>query len=190
MSIDSKWEVRKGRITAWDRWCAELLVSLRKAAASPGLTLEELGLSIPQSACSFTFGSAKLALPVGAVFELWIKDPVANGVCPKCGGKVVATAFGGILNVGGYMGLCLKCATPMFRHIGGLGAVHQHITPFLEGTPWYLNGATYGGSFSSDGKALAKVLHLPDPPKATRSDKPEVTVGKHRLEVPDVEIVR
>ena len=188
MNLNTKWEVRKVKATAWDRWCADLLVSLRKAA--PTLSQVQLCLSIPQSACSFTFGTAKLPLPVGAVFQLWTHDPLSNGICPKCGGRVVAIAFGGLLNVGGYGGLCLGCAQPMFRQMGGLGAMHKHVTPFLEGTPWYLNGATYGGSVASDGKALAKLLGQPNPPKATRSDKPVVKFGKHRLVLPDVEIVR
>jgi hypothetical protein len=189
MTIESTWEVRKVRSTAWDRWCAALLAALRCAAASPGLTLEELDLPIPQSGCCFTFGAAKGPLPAGALLELWARDPASHGPCPKCGGQGVANAFGGLINVGGYLGLCLHCASPIFRSIGGLGAVRQHVTPFLEGTPWTIQGSIFGGAHASDGRELARALGHAEAPKATRSDRPKVSVGRHRLVVPDVDIV-
>lgn len=173
--------------TPWELWRANLLVSLRTVA--PSLTLATLALPMPQSGCCFKFGPKKTPIPVGALFQLWTKDPYSTGICPLCQGTVVATAFGGLLNTGGYKGQCLQCAAPMFRRIGGLGSVQHHVRPFLEGTPWYLSGAVFGGAISSDGKALAKVLGMAKPPKNMEKAVPIVKVGKNRLPTLNVEIV-
>jgi hypothetical protein len=184
MNTDSKWEPRNRKITAWDRWSTKVLSALHKTG--PDLSQIELALPIPQNACSFSFGTAKLPLPAGATLLLWSRDPCASGTCPACGRRVVATAFGGLMSVGGYMGQCLGCAKPMFFSIGGLGTVHHHVGPFLEGTPWYLNGATFGGSIASTGADLARVLGLPDPPRTPKGDAPEIKVGRHKMVLADV----
>jgi hypothetical protein len=167
--------------TKHDAWRAKVLLALR--AASPGLGPAELDLPIPQSGCCFAFGAKESALPAGAVLQLWAKDPNSTGACPVCGGLAVATGFGGLLSVGGYKCLCLSCARPLFRWIGGLGAVCLHVRPLFEGTPWFLNGARFGGVFASDGAALAEALGQPKAPEGAVADGPVVKVGEARLDV-------
>lgn len=184
MRNESKWEVGKGKVTPWHRWAAKLFSALKEGG--PALPPIRLALAIPQSGCCFSFGTAKLPLPAGAALLLWEKDPHATGTCPECGGEVLATAFGGLLSIGGYQGICLSCAKPMFRWIGGLAAVGDHVRPFLKGTPWHLAGARFGGAVEGDGRALARVLGQTEPPQIASSDGPVVKVGGHRLVLENV----
>ena len=188
MNTESQWEVSRGKVTPWHLWAAKLFLALRESGST--LPSVRLALSVPQSGCCFSFGTAKLPLPAGAALLLWEKDPHATGTCPSCGGEVVATAFGGLLSIGGYQGICLSCARPMFRWIGGLAAVSDHVRPFLTGTPWHLAGARFGGAIEGDGKALARVLGQAEPPQAAGSDAPVVKMGKHCLVLEDVKIGR
>jgi len=149
--------------TQHDAWRAKVLLALR--AAGPSLSPAVLDLPIPQSGCCFAFGPNQSALSADAVLQLWAKDPHSTGACPVCGGIAVATAMGGLLSSGGYKGLCLSCARPLFCWIGGLGAVCLHVRPLFEGTPWFLNGARFGGAFESDGAALAEALGQPKAPE-------------------------
>ena len=168
--------------TAHDAWRAKVLLALR--AAGPGLSPAVLDLPIPQSGCCFAFGPNQSALPAGAVLQLWAKDPHSTGACPVCGGLAVATAFGGLLSVGGYKGLCLSCARPLFRWIGGLGTVCLHVRPLFEGTPWFLNGSVFGGAIPSDGAALAKALGQPKAPGRAVADGAVIKIGKARMKLP------
>lgn len=186
MKYESQWEVGKSEVTLWHRWAAQLFLALKENG--PALPPIRLALAIPQSGCCFSFGTAKLPLPAGAALLLWERDPHATGTCPDCGGDVVATAFGGLLSIGGYQGICLACARPMFRWIGGLAAVSDHVRPLLNGTPWHLAGARFGGAIVGDGLALARALGQGEPPQRKGSDAPVVKVGEHRLVFENVEI--
>jgi hypothetical protein len=171
----------------WDRWCARVFSALKNPVAP--LPEAILRLTVPQSGCCFSFGADKSPLPAGAMLRLWEKDPTATGECPLCQGEVVATAFGGLLSTGGYQGRCLKCAAPMFKFIGGLGSVHHHVQAFLEGTPWHVSGARFGGSVTADGKALAEALGQRKPPRARRPSGVSMKVGGHTFPPQNVEIV-
>jgi hypothetical protein len=161
---------------SFEHWRSGLLKTLR----TPSLPVSVLNLPIPQNDCCFSFGTAKSPLTAGALLRLWQNDPYAMGHCPHCAGVAVATAFGGMLSIGGYKGQCLSCATPLFRWMGGISVVQQHVRPFLEGSAWYLNGMKFGGAFGSDGKALIKVLGLSAPPKAGQAE-PSLRAGKFKL---------
>jgi hypothetical protein len=169
------WKKGELAISDHDVWCAQVIRTLRQAG--PSLPPEVLNMSIPQKHCCFAFGPNKISLPAGAVLRLWSVDPVSTGICPDCGGEVLATAFGGLLNLGGYPGLCIQCGRPMFRWVGGLATMAIRTRPYFEGTPWYSNGCVFGGAYASDGVELAAALGLPAPPKDDRDDGPRIEVG-------------
>jgi len=188
MNADQAWKAQAGKPTLWDRWSADVLIALRQDAPSP--KSEILDLPIPQNQCCFSFGKDGGPLPAGAALWLWREDTYATGDCPSCGGDAVAIAFGGLLSVGGYVGLCLNCGKRLFRWIGGLAAVGEHIGPFLKNSPWPIKSARFGGAFASDGAALARSLGLLPAPNARRPREPHVKVGRHRLVLNDVQIPR
>jgi hypothetical protein len=87
------WKKGELAISDHDVWCAQVIRTLRQAG--PSLPPEVLNMSIPQKHCCFAFGPNKISLPAGAVLRLWAVDPVSTGICPDCGGEVLATASAG-----------------------------------------------------------------------------------------------
>ncbi len=112
----------------------------------------------PQQACCYGFGPHSKPLPVPALAILWARWPAATGTCPGCEGPVYGYAFGGLLSLGGVAGVCLQCHSSCFRPVGGLMKVALEVGPVLAGTPYYLNGARFGGSHGAPREPLVRAL--------------------------------
>jgi hypothetical protein len=145
----------------WPDWAAFQWALLRTLhLESSYLPLDTLALPVPQASSTFMFGPHKEPLPAGALLLLWLKDKRSRPDCGKCGGPTRAYGFGGLLNLGGYDCLCLYCGEKHVEQMGGLGAMSARTSRFLEGTPWYLNGARFGSAVASDGAQLGLALEL------------------------------
>lgn len=114
-------------------------------------------LPIPQTACCFVFGQRRAPFPIGAAFLLWDGHPDLTAPCP-CGGRMLGTAFGGLLSVGGVFLRCPTCARGGFRFIGGLSSVRKAIIPFLADTPYPVSGMCFGSAFGSPVLPLLEAL--------------------------------
>ena len=117
-------------------------------------------LAFPQTACSFSFGVDGRPLPIGGLFLLWDNCSAVVGRCPHCGDDAYGYSWGGGLAVGGVIGACSGCHNQLWRPLGGLATVVRILTPYLEGTPYFLKTGSLGGAFRSDGRELLAQLRL------------------------------
>lgn len=114
----------------------------------------------PQKATTFLFGAEARPLPLGALQILWKQYP-ALSFCPACRiTNCYGLDFGGLLSIGGLHSVCTSCSGVFLCFIGGLGAMWNFLKERLDGSPFFVNVATFGGAHSGDGYLLLKELNI------------------------------
>ncbi len=123
----------------------------------PALLATDPWLPIPGNSCSFGFGPEGRPFPVGAAALLWAPEH-SRGVCGRCRGRVVVTGGGGLFSVGGLSGVCVDCQRPCSCPVGGLFAVKRVFDAAVEGTPFRITNARFGGCIAARRRPLWEAL--------------------------------
>jgi hypothetical protein len=156
------WEPDK--VKAKDSGQAAVLSALERHADA--LLAQDPWIPVPQTSCTFTFGSKSRPLPICALLHLWKTWPSLQGDCPKCAAKAAIRgySFGGLLTIGGITGACLQCGNQFVRWIGGLASSQATVQPLLKDTPFYLNQIVYGRAVTGQRRLLYEALQqIADP---------------------------
>ena len=168
----------------WEKWTrfnlefAQLIRACQRHEAQ--LLLHHGWAPFPQSSCSFTFGTRRRALPVGALLLLWKKHPEFTIDCTSCGGRAHAHRFVGLLSIGQMDATCAKCGLGYTRRVGGIGALYHLIGPALKETEYRVTGGSLGGCIRGPRKPLWQALYklgerdLPSRQWITAVSEPEV----------------
>ncbi len=176
---------QKGTFSSWRRyqWAVLRFLDLERQA----LNRSFWDLAVPQRSCCINFGIHGLPLPAGALLRIWERDPQARPACPKCAGPGRAEGFGGLLNVGGYMCICMHCGHGWLNQMGGLGKMAIRVRPLLEGTPWFSKSTRFGGVYEDSGRELGRALGLPGWRGKSGGAKVELRAGTQRFYLDGVE---
>jgi hypothetical protein len=121
-------------------------------------------LEFPQSGCCFTFGEAKVPLPIGALYLLWETDKRWRKVCPNCNGDARGLTCGGFLSNGWFEFICIDCSAFFVENPGGLGSAWG-LLGALKDSEFRVSGGSFGGAYGSNGAPLLRKLDLSYTPK-------------------------
>lgn len=116
-------------------------------------------LPCPASVSSFSFGTDRKPLPIGALFLLWSNCPELTTTCSSCGGRVLCRGFVGLLSTGIVEAVCVDCTRIYSRWIAGLMAIHRLIGPPLKDTEFRVCGGSLGGGFKGRRAPLWHALY-------------------------------